>query len=509
MKKIIGHILLIILILQGISTEAHPKKREFRGTWIATVNDLDWPLKAGEPSEIQKKELINILDTLEKLNFNAVIFQIRPTADAFYNSITEPWSGYLTGQQGKAPDENWDPLQYMTEECHKRGMEIHAWMNPFRIQQNLTDKLSTRNVAIKHPEWVVTYGTRTYLDPGIPAVREYLKKVVEEVVMNYDIDAIHFDDYFYPYPIANTPFPDTLSFKRYNRGFLSNEVENWRRANVDSIIFSLSKTIKKIKPTVKFGISPFGVWENYTTDYTGSVTNAGTTNFSHLFADVIKWQQNGWIDYLIPQIYWEIGHPTVDYITLANWWNERAFNRHVYIGHALYKLIEGTSASWKSDREMPEQILISRKLDNIEGNAFFRMKNINMNPYGFKDQLQYDLYKTKALVPVMSWIDNIAPVSPKKIVSRGFLRKDRILIKYSKKQTTSPDLQGFIVYRSNTKDSIDIADPSGILTFSPESIIHIEKLKLPSKKTSYIWITAIDNQHNESAPVGRIKIRKK
>jgi len=502
-------ILLLIFWLVTVSLEANQGKREFRGIWIATVNNLDWPNKAGEPSKNQKRELINILDTLEKLNFNAVIFQIRPAADAIYKSETEPWSTYLTGQQGKAPDVNWDPLQFMTEECHKRGIEIHAWLNPFRIQQNLTDKLSNKNVAVKHPDWVVTYGTRTYLDPGIPEVRDYLKKIVDEVVSNYDIDAIHFDDYFYPYPIANTSFPDTLSFKKYNREFPSDKIEDWRRANVDSIIFSLSKTIKKIKPSVKFGISPFGVWENYTSDYTGSVTSAGTTNFSHLFADVIKWQQNGWIDYLIPQIYWEIGHPTVDYITLANWWNERAFDHHVYIGHALYKLSEGTSPSWKSTREMPEQILISRKMNNIGGNAFFRMKYIDMNPNSFKDQLQNDLYTNKALVPVMPWIDSIAPLPPHRIIAKGFIKKKRIEIKYSKKQTPSDDLQGYMVYASVSKDSIDIEDPSGIIKFNPEDIIQIDQLKLPARKKSYIWVTAIDRQHNESVPVGRIKIRKK
>jgi uncharacterized lipoprotein YddW (UPF0748 family) len=509
MKKIIWYILLLILFLQVNSIEAHPKKREFRGSWLATVNNLDWPSKAGEPTKIQKKELVDILDTLEKLNFNALIFQIRPTADAFYHSKTEPWSAYLTGQQGKAPDENWDPLMFMADECHKRGMELHAWMNPFRIQQNLTDKLNEKNVALRHPDWVVTYGTKTYLDPGIPAVRDYLISVVEEVVSNYEIDAIHFDDYFYPYPIVNMPFPDTLSFKLYNRGFPATEIENWRRANVDSIIFSLSQTIKKINPSVKFGISPFGVWENYNIDYTGSVTSAGTTNFSHLFADVVKWQQNGWIDYLIPQIYWEIGHPTVDYITLANWWNEKAFDRHIYIGHALYKLNEGTSPAWKSDREMPEQILISRKLNNIEGNAFFRMKYINMNPYGFKDRLQNDLYKLKALVPVMPWLDSITPVPPKRIVAQGFLKKNRIAIKYTKKLPASSDLQGYLVYTSGSKDSIDTDDPGGIWTFTPESKIKIDELKLPSKKTFYIWITAIDRQHNESAPVGRIRIRRR
>ena len=211
----------------------------------------------------------------------------------------------------------------------------------------------------------------------------------------------------------------------------------------------------------------------------------------------------------MPQIYWEIGHPTVDYITLANWWNEKAFSHHVYIGHALYKLSEGNSPSWKSNREMPEQILISRRLSNIEGNAFFRMKYIDMNPNGFKDQLQNDLYTNRALVPVMPWIDSIAPLPPQRIVKKGFIKKKRIEIKYAKNQIPSTDLQGYLVYASGSKDSIDIDDPSGIIKFSPENTIPINQLKLPDRKKSYIWITAIDNQHNESAPIGRIKIRKK
>ncbi len=509
MQRAIRYILLITIVLQTSITQATSPKREFRGVWIATVNNLDWPSKAGQSPKIQKRELIDMLDTLEKINFNAVIFQIRPAADAFYRSKTEPWSAYLTGQQGKSPSENWDPLQFIVEECHKRGMELHAWMNPFRVQQNMNDKLSDKNVAVRHPDWLVTYGNRTYLDPGIPAVRDYINQVVEEVVRNYDIDAIHFDDYFYPYPIANSSFPDSLSFKLYNRGFFADQMDNWRRSNVDLIISKLSNTIKRIKPAVKFGISPFGVWENYTVKPNGSVTNAGTTNFSSLFADVIKWQQNGWIDYILPQIYWEIGHPTVDYVTLANWWNDQAFGRHVYIGHALYKLSEGTSPAWKSNREMPEQIAISRKLNHIEGGAFFRMKHIDMNPQGFKDQLETSIYKDKALVPIMNWIDSIAPVPPKKIIAKGFLRKNKISIIYSKKTPVSSDTEGYIIYASGTKDSVNIDHSSAIVQFTKEPVVKISDLNLPAKTKSYIWITAVDRLHNESTPVGRIKIRKK
>jgi uncharacterized lipoprotein YddW (UPF0748 family) len=509
MTVTLKNIFLIVLVLLPGLLWAQSPKREFRGMWIATVNSLDWPSKAGGKAEKQQQELIAMLDTLERLNFNAVIFQIRPAADAFYRSRTEPWSVYLTGEQGKAPDKNWDPLAFMVTECHKRGMELHAWMNPFRISQKLTDKLSAQNIASQHPDWVVTYAGKQYLDPGIPAVRDYLKMIVKEVVQNYDIDAVHFDDYFYPYPVANTPFPDTLSFKNFGTGYAPDEIENWRRANVDSIIFSLGQTIKKIKPTVKFGISPFGVWKNYDTDHTGSVTSAGTTNFDHLFADVIRWQQMGWIDYLMPQIYWEIGHPTVDYITLANWWGERGFAGHVYIGHALYKLEEGSSEAWKSEREMPEQIRITRKLKDVDGSAFFRMKYLDKNLYGFKDQLNEDLYMHKALVPRMEWIDSIAPVAPKKIVAPGLFKKKKIEIRYPKGQQPSGDLLGYVYYTSPKKNSLDVGNPKNILKFSPNSEVKISDLPLPLKKRAYIWVTAIDRLHNESAPVGKVRVRKR
>jgi uncharacterized lipoprotein YddW (UPF0748 family) len=509
MKVTLRKYFLIFLIVFPSLLWSQTPKREFRGVWIATVNNLDWPMKAGASSEKQQQELLSILDTLERLNFNAVIFQIRPAADAFYHSNSEPWSVYLTGEQDRAPEKDWDPLTFMATECHKRGIELHAWMNPFRISQKLSDKLSKSSVAVKHPDWVVTYSGRQYLDPGIPAVRDYLTTVVEEVVKNYDIDAIHFDDYFYPYPVANLPFPDSLSFKNFGSRYKPEEIENWRRANVDSIIFTLSKAIKKIKPMVRFGISPFGVWRNYDLDITGSVTKAGTTNFDHLFADVINWQKMGWIDYLMPQIYWEIDHPSVDYITLANWWNEKAFGRHVYIGHALYKLEEENSNAWKSEREMPEQINIARKLENIRGNVFFRMRYLDKNPHKFKDQLIEDIYPARAIIPCMKWIDSIAPIPPHKLAARGFFNKRRIEICYEKGVVPSDDLAGYLLYYSANKDSLNLEDPREILGFYQSSELKITDLPLPLKKKSYIWVTSIDKLHNESVPVGRLKIRKR
>jgi len=509
MLKTIRIIAAILFVVYAQHSFGLQPKREFRGIWIATVNNLDWPSKPGLPVEKQKEELISMLNQLEALHFNAVIFQIRPAGDAFYPSQTEPWSYWLTGQQGKATSGNWDPLKFMIDECHKRGMELHAWMNPFRLSQNLTAEFSSNSIAKRHPEWVITYGNKFYLDPGIPEVRNYLNGVVSEVVRKYDVDAIHFDDYFYPYPIAGQPFPDSESFKMYNWGFNSDQIDAWRRNNVDAIIESLSKTIKAIKPKLKFGISPFGVWKNYDEVKVpdGSSTKAGSTNYDNLYADVIKWQQKGWIDYLIPQLYWGIGHEKVDYITLANWWSERSFGRHVYIGHALYKLIDGQTPAWKNSEELPEQIMIARRMKNIEGSAYFRMRYLDSNPLGFKDRLENDIYSEFALLPVMDWIDGNPPQNPKKIMVKK--RKGQITLqnKFDKNQIKSADHLGYLVYSSQTRDSVNTANHSDLITFTTEDSIDLtSKLKL-NKGTHYLWLTTIDKLHNESQPVGPRKLK--
>ena len=507
MNKCCHTCLLLFFIITFFSAQGQSPKREFRGIWIATVNNLDWPSKPGLPVEAQKSELISMLSKLEALNFNAVIFQIRPAGDAFYKSATEPWSQWLTGIQGKAPENNWDPLKFIIEECHKRGMELHAWMNPFRLSQNLTTKYSSGNVAIRHPNWVLTYGNKQYLDPGIPEVQKYLNDIVSEVVRRYDVDAIHFDDYFYPYPIANQAFPDTVSYLNYCKNSSFKDINDWRRENVDKIIKSLHTAIKSNKPSVKFGISPFGVWKNYDEkdQIAGSVTKAGNTNYDNLYADVIKWQQNGWIDYMIPQLYWEIGHPSVDFITLANWWSERSFGRHVYVGHALYKLVEGTSDAWKNKEEMPEQIMIARRMKKMEGSAFFRMQYLEKNPLGFEDRLKRDIYTQKALLPTMAWLDKTAPNPPQKVKTKGLFNKEEIQIKYKKKTPKSNDHLGYLIYNSKTKQKPNIENTKNILMFSTEDEINLLG-KLP-KGSNFVWISTLDKQNNESEAIGPIKIK--
>lgn len=509
MGKINRIIILLLSIFLAYTAQAESPKREFRGIWIATVNNLDWPSKPGLPVDKQKDELISILNKLDELHFNAVIFQIRPAGDAFYNSQTEPWSKWLSGTSGKAPEGNWDPLKFIIDECHKRGMELHAWMNPFRLSQNLTTEYSEKSVAKRHPDWVLTYGNKQYLDPGIPEVRKYLNNVVAEVVRKYDVDAIHFDDYFYPYPIAGQPFPDQQSFETYNFGYASNQRDQWRRDNVDAIIEMLSKTIKQIKPKVKFGISPFGVWNNYDESKVpdGSATKAGNTNYDNLYADVIMWQQKGWIDYLIPQLYWEIGHSTVDFNTLVNWWSDHSYGHHVYIGHALYKLVEGQGEAWKKPEELPEQIMISRRLKNLEGSAYFRMKFLDANPLGFTERLKNDIYKDVALLPTMEWLDNKAPQNPKKIKLKYKNGELNLFTKYNKKIVKSNDQLGYLVYWSNEKDSIDISTTNHLITFSSLDEIRLNAKYKFSKGVHYFWLTTIDNQHNESQPIGPKKLK--
>ena len=401
--------LIISLLVLEAHTQSLSPKYEFRAVWVATVANIDWPSQPNLSSKEQKNEIIEILNMHQQLGMNAIILQVRPSADAFYQSELEPWSQYLTGTQGKAPKPFYDPLKFWIEECHNRGMELHAWLNPYRVVQKLSDPLSVNHIAFKHPEWILKYGTRLYFDPGIPEVRNFTVKVVKDIVARYDVDAIHFDDYFYPYPLKED-FPDTTSFTNFNRGFQQKNKNDWRRENVDIIIKMLNDTIKATKPWVKFGISPFGVWRNIADDPRGSNTTAGTTNYDQLYANVIKWQENGWIDYLLPQLYWQIGHPAVDFKLLAKWWKNHAYGRGIYIGHGVYKSdSNSTTEEWTMPEELPNQIELLRTIPKIKGSAFYSSKHFNRNLMGFQDSLKLRLYKNPAIIPAMSWIDNSPP----------------------------------------------------------------------------------------------------
>lgn len=477
-------------------------KYEFRAVWIATVNNIDWPSKPGLTSGQQQQEAINILDECKTLNMNAIIFQVRPASDAFYPSDLEPWSRYLSGTPGKAPDPFYDPLQFWIEESHKRGMEFHAWLNPFRVTQNAKEPLGGNHIAFEHPEWILKYGNLLYFDPGLPQTREFVGKVVKDIVLRYDVDAIHFDDYFYPYPLAEA-YPDTISFSKYNRGFRKEDKSNWRRENVDIIIKMLNDTIKATKPWVKFGISPFGVWRNKSDDPRGSDTKAGATNYDHLYADVIKWQKNGWIDYLLPQIYWQIGHPQADFKLLADWWKNHAYDRGMYIGHALYKLdAQSETAAWTKPGEITAQIKMVRSIPELQGSAFYSFKHFNRDLMGFQDSLINNLYRKPSIVPPMKWIDNINPEPVRKIRKCG--KKVKWKTEKAERIMDKPNL--FVIYGNEVGTDFNPENPNCFW-----GVIKVEKLKfspINDKKKKYeVRISVLDRLNNESEVSRAVKLR--
>jgi uncharacterized lipoprotein YddW (UPF0748 family) len=315
-----------------------PPKREFRGAWIHTVGNREYQNMS---SQEMQQHYRNVLDTFVKAGINAVIYQVRPQADAFFISDIEPWSRFITGEQGKAPDPVWDPLAFMIEECHNRGMELHAWFNPYRVTSNDQEVLCPEHLYFKKPYLFLKYGKQIYFDPGHPESREHTIKVIADAVKRYDLDAVHFDDYFYPYRIRYEDFPDEESFMKYHQvdGFGRFDKNNWRRNNVNILVRDLNQTIKSIKPWVKFGISPFGIWRNRDMDPTASDTRGGVTNYDDLYADIKLWVEKGWIDYNVPQLYWEIGHPVADYTTLFKWWSENNFGSQLYIGQDIGRTV--------------------------------------------------------------------------------------------------------------------------------------------------------------------------
>jgi uncharacterized lipoprotein YddW (UPF0748 family) len=374
---------------------------EFRGVWIATVENIDWPLRGMVNSTDQKAEYIRQLDMHKKNGMNAVIVQVRPSADAFYPSPYEPWSQWLTGVQGRPPSPYYDPLQFLVEEAHKRGMEFHAWLNPYRADNNIGGSSIARNhITRLHPEWFLTYGDKKYFDPSNKQAQDFVVNVVRDIVKHYAVDAIHMDDYFYPYRIPGKAFPDGLAY-RASRSPLSKD--DWRRSNVDSIISMISIAIKKEKPWCKFGVSPFSVWRNKDKDPMGSDTKAGVTNYDDLYADILLWLQKGWIDYVAPQLYLEIGHSKIAYETMLDWWSQHSYGRHVYIGHGIYRTNERNIA-WKNPDELPDQIKLLRQYPNIQGSIYFSSTSFNRNPNGWNDSLQNNYYKNPASIPLMEWL---------------------------------------------------------------------------------------------------------
>ncbi|SMD45938.1 Uncharacterized lipoprotein YddW, UPF0748 family [Aquiflexum balticum DSM 16537] len=383
---------------KALDLELAPSPREFRGVWIATVANIDWPNSPTDPFSKQKEDFIKLLDYYKSLNFNAVIVQIRTSGDAFYPSNFAPWSRYLTGKEGQKPSTTEDPLSWMILEAHRRGLEFHAWLNPYRATMNLDTKLlSAEHDFFKHKNWMVKYDTKYYYNPGLPEVRAHLVNIIREVVQNYNVDAIHFDDYFYPYKVDKVVFDDAQTFKKYGRQ--GQKLDDWRRENVSLLVKQVHQTIKSEKPWVQFGISPFGVWRNKDKDPNGSNTQAGQTNFDDLYADVLTWMKNGWIDYLIPQLYWSMDYNLASHRELINWWSKNSNNTKIYIGNGPYKIRNNADKAWDNPMEIPNQIGLSKITPNISGNAYFSAKSLYLQNRDVADLLYKNHYQQAVLTP--------------------------------------------------------------------------------------------------------------
>ncbi len=390
--------LLLLFVARPLASQPTPvPKHEFRGAWIATVANLDWPVRTDTPDQ-QKALLVHMLDALEDAGINAVFFQVRSECDAMYDSQLEPWSYWLTGEQGRPPDPWYDPLAFAIEEAHKRGLELHAWFNPYRARRGTATYMpSSRHVARTRPEWLLEFGNLLMLDPGRAAVRDYVTNVVMDVVRRYDIDGVHMDDYFYPYPPDEIGTEDSVTFAEESRGF--SNLSEWRRDNVNTLVAQLADSIRAAKPSIKFGISPFGIWRDGV-----PLGIRGMDAYESIYADPLAWIDAGSVDYLIPQLYWPFGGAQ-DYGKLAPWWSYHVQNRHLYIGQALHRT-ESRSFSGTpfTPEEIPAQIRLNRRTENILGNVFFRARNItHFSSHGIVQRLETDFYRHPALTPPMAW----------------------------------------------------------------------------------------------------------
>lgn len=496
LRKLI--LLLALFLATGVGAQIQQQspypKREFRGAWIQAVNGQF----RGIPTEKLKQTLIDQLNSLQGAGINAIIFQVRPEADALYASQLEPWSRFLTGVQGQAPSPYWDPMQFMIDECHKRGMEFHAWINPYRVETSLKSELAANHLYNIHPEWFVTYNNQLYFDPALPESRRHICMVVADIVSRYDVDAIHMDDYFYPYPAKGVDFPDDASFARYGGGFTNRA--DWRRSNVNILIQKIHETIRGLKPWVKFGISPFGIYRNEKNDPLGSKTN-GLQNYDDLYADVLLWARNGWVDYNIPQIYWQIGHPAADYETLVKWWAKNTENRPLFIGQSVMNTVQNADPKNPSINQLPRKMALERAYQTIGGSCQWPASAVVENAGKYRDALVQEYHKYPALVPVFDFMDDKAPGKVRK-VKKVWTEDGYMLFWTAPKAKDEMDRAvQYVVYRFDGKEKVNIDDASHIVAITRNNFY---KLPYDDGKTKYRYVvTALDRLHNESKSVSK------
>ncbi|WP_246073441.1 glycoside hydrolase family 10 protein [Pedobacter ureilyticus] len=484
-------------------------KREFRGVWVASVANIDWPSRQGLTVDQQKRELIAILDQHKKTGLNAIILQIRPTADALYAKSREPWSHWLMGKQGLAPAAGYDPLAFAIRECHERGMELHAWFNPYRATMSANAVTHQDHITKQRPELFYRYGGQLLFDPGIPENRAYITQVILDVVKGYDIDGVHFDDYFYPYRIAGQTIKDSATFEKYGNGFT--KIDDWRRNNVDLLVKMVNDSVHHYKKHVKFGISPFGIWRNFREDTLGSKTN-GLSNYGELYADSRKWIKEGWVDYINPQIYFSFSRAAAPFQVLLDWWDKNTYGRHLYIGQAAYLIHNGKTkreAAWAKPNEIPNQIRAIRANNRVQGSVYFSSKSLSTVAKGLADSLRNDFYKYPALPPLMPWIDDIVPNKPQNLTAEA--TADGIQLKWTKplKATDGETASGYVVYRFAEGEKIDILDAKNIVKIVfLDYPFFLDTNAEKGKRYSYL-VTALDRIKNESEASGPVGVETK
>ncbi len=487
-KKILLTAITIIVFTQFIKAQYIYPKRELRGAWIATVANIDWPSSNSETPGRQISELVNIFDKLAAAGINTVYFQVRTECDALYKSKYEPWSYWLTGKQGKAPDPFYDPLAFAISEAHSHGMELHAWFNPYRAVKTIGEYPIAKNHVTKlHPEWILDFKTYKMLNPGIPAVRHYIAKIIADVVSRYDVDGIHFDDYFYPYTphITNQ---DEATYKKYNDGI--KDINDWRRHNINEMVAEVYDTIQAINPHVKFGISPFGIVLN---KYAG--TN-GFESYKKIYCDPLTWLKDKTVDYVLPQIYWSIGNKAANFAKLLPWWASVVDGRQLFVGCFSSRM---ASPDYKgSPSELEDQIRLSRQILNVGGVVFFSAKSIVNNYSHFADSLKV-YFKYPALIPVMKWKDSIPPNPPVNLKAE----KDSsgIILTWNRPAVASDGdtAYKFVIYRFSPSEQINLNNATHILKVTSNAKDSYVDSTAAGKNLDYTYVvTALDRMNNES-----------
>ncbi len=470
---------------ESCQTSAKYPKREMRGVWLATVENIDWPPRAGLPIARQRAEYVKLLDSAVKHRFNAVFFQVRPASDALYKSSLEPWSKYLTGTAGKDP--GWDPLPFLVSEAHRRGLEFHAWFNPYRAAfSGGLEGLPANHPARRHPEWIVKHEGKIYYNPGLPQVRDHVTAVVKDVVQRYDVDGVHFDDYFYPYPGGGAKFDDDAAFDKYGKGA---KRADWRRANVNKLIAQVDATVHGLKPYIKFGVSPFGIWRNKSDDPTGSATG-GMSAYDSIYADARHWIKKGTVDYVIPQLYWPRGFKAADYDVLMPWWAKevKGTGVHLYIGQGLYRVGATDTPAWTRPGELPSHLAGNREHEEVRGDVYFSGKQLLTNPLGVLDRIDKNFYSRPALLPLIKDLGGQAPAEPADLkVQDGALS-----------WKTSAGARAYAVYRvaSGKADECATADARNLVAVVPA--VDGERQTFTAAGGGTYLVTALDRLHNES-----------